>query len=131
MPPINDTLINALIAQESGGDDIAVGDLHLVDHAYGCLQIRLPVCQDVNRVFGLALQPQQMLGDRQLSIDTFTRYMQIYATERLLGHIPTQEDCARIWNGGPAGWKEPATLGYWQSVQKHMVELQDNSQQHL
>jgi hypothetical protein len=128
MPPIDDTLISALIAQESGGDDYAIGDKHLLNHAYGCLQIRLPVCQDVNRVFGLAVQPQQMLGNRALSIAVFKDYMRIYATERLLGRPPTQADCARIWNGGPSGWRKADTLGYWASVQRHMVEITNQHQ---
>jgi hypothetical protein len=26
------------------------------------------------------------------------------------------EDAARIWNGGPNGWKKKATDSYWQKV---------------
>src|SRR5690242_10700639 len=38
MPPIDDILIEAIIAQESEGDDHAIGDRHLTDHAYGPMQ---------------------------------------------------------------------------------------------
>lgn len=113
-------LIDALIEVESNGDDNAIGDMHLQNRAHGCLQIRLPVCIDVNNRFGTNIQPEDMLGDRSLSIDTFHKYMSIYATAGRLGREPTDEDCARIWNGGPNGYKSSATLHYWQKVKAAM-----------
>ena len=47
-------------------------------------------------------------------------YMKRYATEARLGHAPTDEDLARIHNGGPNGYKNPATLDYWRKVQQHL-----------
>ena len=47
-------------------------------------------------------------------------YMKRYATEARLGHAPTDEDMARIHNGGPNGYKNPATVAYWQRVQKYL-----------
>ena len=115
------SLIDALIEVESNGDAAAIGDMHLQNHAYGCLQIRLPVCIDVNNRFGTNIQPEDMLGNRALSVDTFHKYMSIYATAARLGRQPTDEDCARIWNGGPNGYKRDATLGYWDKVQQAMA----------
>lgn len=111
-------LVKALIKVESEGNDNAIGDRHLKDMAYGCLQIRKPVCIDVNRAYGLSLTPQMMLGNRQLSIDTFYRYMALYATAKQIGREPTDEDRARCWNGGPTGWKRSTTVAYWAKVQK-------------
>lgn len=111
-------LVQALIAVESGGYDKAIGDKHLVDRAYGCLQIRKPVCIDVNNIYGKSLKPQDMLGNRQLSIDTFYDYMAIYATEKQLGRPVTDQDRARIWNGGPSGYQRLTTVGYWAKVKK-------------
>ncbi|XP_033116749.1 lysozyme-like [Anneissia japonica] len=45
-------------------------------------------------------------------------YMARYAISSRLGHQPTCEDFARIHNGGPNGFKNPNTLGYWAKVQK-------------
>lgn len=119
-------LVKRLIQVESGGDDNAIGDKTLKDKAYGCLQIRRPVCTDVNRVYGSSLTPQMMLGNRQLSIETFYRYMSIYATSKRLGRAPTDEDRARIWNGGPSACfpgnrMYTATTPYWQKVRKGLV----------
>lgn len=114
------TLQQALIQVESGGDDNAVGDKNLANHAYGCLQIREPVCIDVNRVYGTEHHAQDMLGNRSLSLETFERYMAIYATQKRLGRAPTDQDRARIWNGGPNGYRLAATLGYWAKVQRAM-----------
>ena len=47
-------------------------------------------------------------------------YMKRYATEARLGHAPTDEDMARIHNGGPNGYKNAATLDYWRKVQQHL-----------
>lgn len=116
-------LTDAIIHVESSdknhpnGNDNAIGDKNLKNKAYGPMQIRQPVCDDVNRVFGLHLNAGNMLGNRPLSIDTFNKYMSIYATERHLGHEPTDEDRARCWNGGPMGPWKSATLAYWLKVE--------------
>jgi len=47
-------------------------------------------------------------------------YMDRYATERRLGREVTQEDIARIHNGGPNGYKKKATLKYWEKVKKEL-----------
>lgn len=115
------SLIDALIKHESDGDDNAVGDRGLANEAYGCLQIRQPVCDDVNRTFGMTLRAAHMLGQRHLSIVVFGLYMHIWATESRLGHPPSDEDRARIWNGGPNGWRAVRTLDYWAAVKAIMA----------
>ena len=46
--------------------------------------------------------------------------MSRYATTARLGHVPTDEDLARIHNGGPNGFKNPATVAYWEKVKKYL-----------
>ena len=113
-------LVDAMIKVESGGDDWAVGDKHLIDKAYGCLQIRKPCVDDVNRVYKTTYTAQGMLGNRRASLDVFDKYLAIYATEKRLGRPVTDQDRARIWNGGPTGWKRSTTEGYWTKVNKHL-----------
>lgn len=122
VPPAHgdERLIQALMQVESDFDDYAIGDKHLSNRAYGCLQIRKPVCDDVNRVYGTKLNPEQMLGNRPLSIDTARKYWNIY-----LPHSATDEEKARVWNGGPTAYKPGkkqyvATNGYWAKVKKHL-----------
>ena len=110
-------LVRALIQVESRGDDNAEGDLNLANHAYGCLQIRQPACDDYNRAHVTSYQAKDCLGNRDLSITICQWYLDHYATESRLGHAPTDEDRARIWNGGPNGYKKPSTVGYWIRVQ--------------
>jgi len=109
-------LIQAMIQVESQGNDYAIGDRLLKKKAYGCLQIRQPAVDDINRIFGTKYKAEQMLGNRALSIWCFERYMEIYATAKRLGRPVTDEDRARIWNGGPNGYKSLATVGYWKKV---------------
>ena len=47
-------------------------------------------------------------------------YMDRYATEKRLGRTVTQEDIARIHNGGPNGYKKDATIKYWEKVKKEL-----------
>jgi uncharacterized protein (TIGR02594 family) len=115
-------LIDALIQVESRGNDNAIGDTNLTNKAFGCLQIRLPVCIDVNRRFSTNIRPEQMLGNRPLSIDTFEKYMLIYATKQRIGRAVTDQDRARIWNGGPDGFKRDSTLGYWDKVRQQLEQ---------
>jgi len=101
---------------ESGGNDYAIGDYHLKNKAYGCMQIRQPACDDINRVFNLKRKAEDHLGNRNLSVDSFRKYMAIYATAKRLGREPFEMDKARIWNGGPNGWQNNSTLLYWNKV---------------
>ena len=127
----NDTietpLIKALIQNESAdrnypnGNDRAIGDIHLPDPAYGALQIRQPCVDDVNRANGTHYVAKDMLGNRALSIWVFNKYMDLYATEARLGRPVTDEDRARIWNGGPNGWKTDMTVAYWNNAKEKMA----------
>ena len=107
-----DRLIPALVKVESSGNPRAIGD---GGKALGALQIWSVVVQDVNRVH----------GTRYVHADAFDPakaericrlYLAIYCTPRRLGRTPTIEDAARIWNGGPTGWKKNSTKTYWQKV---------------
>ncbi len=109
-------LITALIQVESAGDDNAIGDTQLADKAYGCLQVRQPCVDDYNRAHSTSHQAKDCLGNRQLSVQICEWYTNHYATEQRLGHAPTDEDRARIWNGGPNGFKKQSTAGYWTRV---------------
>ena len=43
--------------------------------------------------------------------------MNRYATFQRLGRFPTCEDYARIHNGGPNGYKQSWTDGYWEKIE--------------
>lgn len=114
-------LIQALIEVESHGNDQAIGDQHMENKAYGSLQIRKPCVDDVNRRFGTKYSPEDCLGNRPLSVQVCQKYLKQYATRERLGREPTLQDLARIWNGGPNGFKKQSTLGYWSRVQKALA----------
>ena len=120
-------LIKALIRKESVGDLYAIGDKHLVNKAYGPLQIRQPAVDDVNRVYATHHKAEDCLGNLELSIRIFHRYMEIYATEARLGRPVTDEDRARIWNGGPSGWKRRSTVAYWRDVHNKLLAIREAS----
>ena len=103
---------------EAGGNGAAMGNKNLSEPAYGPLQIRQPVCDDVNAYYGTNYTAKMMQSNRTLSIKVFWLYLKIYTTKKRLGREPTDEDRARIWNGGPNGWKRDSTKSYWKKVQK-------------
>ena len=109
-------LIDALIIVESSGNDRAIGDPHMKDRAYGPLQIRQPCVDDANEILGTSYTAEQMLGNRPLSVLVCRTYLRRYANRKTLGREPTLEDMARIWNGGPSGWKKQSTIQYWSKV---------------
>jgi hypothetical protein len=110
------TLISALIMVESSGNDNAVG---YTGNCYGCLQLKTIYIKDVNRIAGTSYTITEAF-DRAKSIDMFRIYINHYATSKRLGHEPTFEDIARIHNGGPNGWLDPRTDGYWKKVKKEL-----------
>ena len=109
----DDSLLRAITYVESRGDNSAVGDGGL---AYGSLQIHKGVVLDVNRVYGTKYTHRDAF-DRASAVDMFHKYLAIYAVERRLGREPTREDKARIWNGGPNGFKKDVTRRYWAKVE--------------
>ena len=59
-------------------------------------------------------------GSMEYSRKVIQAYMNHYATVDRLGHPATDEDIARIHNGGPNGYRKDSTLGYWEDVKKHL-----------
>ncbi len=119
-------LVDAVRQWESGGQDGRVGDRKLRHKAYTSLQVRQPALDDVNafyqkeikKLFGVKeLTIAYLMRDRQAQDWLFHVYTSRFATRERLGREPTDEDCARIWNGGPDGWMEMETVKYWQHVQ--------------
>lgn len=108
----------ALIAVESGGNDRAVGD-H--GRALGCLQIRAKAVMDVNRFAGTDFVHADC-HNRQKSLIICQLYLQRHCTKAKLKREPTLEDAARIWNGGPDGWKHSSTDAYWAKVRRHLLD---------
>ena len=99
-------LITALIAVESSGNDLAIGDQ---GRAIGCLQIHKAVVTDVNRFTGSHYRHSEMTN-RAIARKVCEAYLSHYARGA------TDEQASRRWNGGPTGDRKTATLGYWRKV---------------
>lgn len=113
---IEPKLIAALIQVESSGRDHVTG---AGGKAIGALQIHVEMVHDVNRLCGTSYTHKEM-SDRAKAVDVCKKYLAYYGSEKRLGKKPTLQDYARIWNGGPSGWKRKATQGYWAKVRRHL-----------
>lgn len=82
--------------------------------ALGVLQIRVEVVKDVNRIYKThyvhsdALDPKKSFEICRLYLSYYGR---VYA--KRTGIQPSYEVLARIWNGGPNGWRVKKTRTYW------------------
>lgn len=114
--PLMSPLERAVMWVESRNNIYAKGDLNLKKKAYGPLQIRQPACDDVNQRFDIDVKAEDCLGNLALSLAVFRKYLDIWATPERIGRPVTDEDRARIWNGGPTGWKKASTISYWAKV---------------
>ena len=103
-------LITVLIAVESSGNDLAIGDN---GRALGPLQIHRGVVLDVNRFTGSHYRHQDMTNRAQARA-----VCEAYLTH--YGRGASTEQLARRWNGGPAGDRKTVTLAYWRRVQKEI-----------
>lgn len=110
-------LLPALILAESGGRDDAVGD---GGRAVGCLQITEDRVAEMNREVGWDCYTLEERDSRLMSVRMCIRYLERngerYRVET--GRKPTREVLARIWKGGPHGYKDPATEAYWLKVKR-------------
>ena len=116
-----DRLLSAIIAVESGGDPLAEGDYEdpvrkLRPRAIGLLQIHKILVDDCAR---LAPGEHFTYADR-LDPERSRRMFRVYQQH----YNPTGdiERGARIWVGGPDGWKQDSTLPYLARVRKAMEE---------
>jgi soluble lytic murein transglycosylase-like protein len=108
-------LITALIAVESAGNDLAIGDN---GRAIGPLQIHRGVVQDVNRFTGSHYRWESMTNRvqaRAVCAAYLTHYSKSNSSKQA-----TIEELARRWNGGPTGDRKAATVGYWKKVKKEI-----------
>lgn len=108
----SDRLIDALVQVESNGNPRAVGDN---GKALGCLQIWSVVVQDVNEVSRVKYTHADAY-DPVKARAICRAYLARWCNPKRLGREPTDEDFARIWNGGPDGWRKSATIKYWHKV---------------
>ena len=107
-PIIEDPLIAAIIQVESGGDTLAYNSK---EDAVGCLQIRPIMVREVNRLVG---KDSFTLGDR------WSKVKSIQMFNILRSHLKgaSDEQIARVWNGGYNGHKKQSTIKYWVKVKK-------------
>ena len=104
-------LMVLLLQLESGGDNLAVGD---GGRSHGCLQISAAVVQDVNDHYNTKYDRQDAYN-RQRSQEICGLYLLRWGRqyERETGMKASPEVLARIWVGGPDGWREDCTDPYW------------------
>jgi len=108
-PIIEDPLIAAIIQVESGGDTLAYNSK---EDAVGCLQIRPIMVREVNRLVG---KDSFTLSDR------WSKAKSIQMFNVIRSHLKgaSDEQIARVWNGGYNGHNIPQTLQYWNKVKKY------------
>jgi hypothetical protein len=109
-------LINAIsMVESSGGKNV----YNPSEGAHGPLQIRQIALTDVNKRYNLNINLEDVYCIEIASF-VFWAYTDMYATESRLGRTVTREDRARIWNGGPNGFRRKSTLQYWDKVKKYL-----------
>lgn len=112
-------LVDAIHIVETGGRTGPIkGD---GGAALGPLQIHKACWIDANMPDGSYAD----CADLEYAKRVFARYLARYATERRLGRPVTDEDRARIWNGGPRavwakGQKKKNLDRYWAKVRKEL-----------
>lgn len=112
-------LIAAIAIVESSMNPCAIGDS---GKAIGICQIHQCVVEDVNYRYNTCYIWPDDCFDPAKSQDIMLSYWSIYATSDRLGHVPTDEDLARIWNGGPNGYRKDSTVPYWDAVLSVMTQ---------
>ena len=111
---VSDRLLNAIEQVESHANASAIGDQ---GRALGSMQIWQCVVTDANRIAHTSYSHVDAF-DRAKARAIASIYLNYYG--RRIGHAPTDQDYARIWNGGPSGHKKTATLGYWAKIKKEL-----------
>lgn len=105
-------LLEAIKQAESGGRADAVGDN---GKAIGCFQIHRVYWQDAVDFDPSIGGSYRDCYDPAYAEKVVRAYMRRYAPKGA-----SDEQMARIHNGGPSGHKKTATIKYWEKVRKHL-----------
>lgn len=107
---VSEGFLARLAAIESGGDDLAYNQ---AEGAHGRYQIREGYLKDANEALGTSYTLADM-HDPAKAAAVVRAYLLRYGAsyEKRTGLAATDEDLARIHNGGPRGAERDATLGY-------------------
>ncbi len=111
-PALTDSLLDAIRAVESGGDDSAVGD---DGRAIGPYQIHKAYWVDA-----CAADPSLRSGTYADCFDAVYARRVVVAYLTRYGRGRTAEELAQIHNGGPRGHRKSATLEYAAKVRAAM-----------
>jgi len=113
------SILEASYIVESENNPNAVGDN---GRAVGILQIWTVVIDDVNRILGENKYTYQDRWSPEKSREIFEVYVSFYGNQyrEITGQDPTAEIYARIWNGGPYGWRKVSTDIYWYKISKYL-----------
>ncbi len=122
-----ENLVNACVAVESEGNPNAVGDN---GRAVGILQIWKITIDDVNRILGYQAYSYDDRYSPEKSKEIFEIYVEYYGGiyRQTTGLEPTDETYARIWNGGPKGWRKDSTDYYWYKVNGELADQAEASE---
>ncbi len=113
-PAFGDDLWKAICTVESSNNPYAYNSK---ENAAGIAQIT-PICVvDCNRIIGYEKWTLADRYDPKASHEMFKLYTAYY--KRYYG-LKSDEAAARIWNGGPTGWKKRATHKYWRKVSREL-----------
>ena len=118
-------LLCAMAWVESRFDPSAVNK---AEGAVGILQIRPCVVEDVNRI---SKDIQLVTLDQRKEVAASFLVAEMYLTywggeyTKETGLQASPQVLARIWNGGPDGWKQDCTLEYWEKVNNRVLEMME------
>ena len=110
-------LLNAICTVESNCNDDAVG---LVGEI-GSYQIRWCNWKDATDFDPTIGGTYQDCKDSEYSKQIVLAYWSRYAIINRVGKIVTDEDRARIHNGGPNGYKKDCTKIYWDKIKNELL----------
>lgn len=127
---IDRSLLDAMKQVESGGDPCAIGDNGLSLGAYQIMKSYYIDALQYNPSLGdggRTYSDVWGIGSEAYSEKVIGSYMGRYATQERLGREPTDEDIARIHNGGPNGYQLDSTREYWERVMRARQRRQTQS----
>lgn len=114
-----------ILMQQSSLNPRAIGKKINGIAGKGIAQIRPAAVSDVNRLFGTKYTIDDAYNPRK-SLDILDKYISYFARNsyRRTGKFLSQQDKARIWNGGPKGYMKSATLPYIQHIKDKLRKWQ-------
>jgi hypothetical protein len=113
---VNQKFLNALGKVESNNNDLAIGDNGKAISRFQIWRVCYQDAREYNKTINFSYESLTNKVNAEIIVNS---YLSRYCKESIKNN--DFEKMARIWNGGPSGYKKQSTIKYWDKIKNNLT----------